>query len=160
MTLSTFESEPTTTTEPMVVYKIIGVDNRSQWHDFQYEPNQTYRIDGGLKIDNQEELEEFNDPPPAIISRGFHAYTVNGAITRVWHGCLARCMSKMVAFTIPCGSKVFHGQYGDIVSDCIVAGDLNAISDDVILSFASSSETAGSHTSENDSFAIHLSMLK
>lgn len=102
-------------TEEFKVYKVLQKDNRSEFQNYLYEPNQlSHRVN--LVISNN----MFDGPH---IRKGYHSY-VSFKVAYTF------CPKdhKIVEFTIPKGAKYYLGNYEDIVSNRIMSGDLKGIS--------------------------------
>lgn len=111
--------------EPITVYKIITVENKSKYQHFRYTPDTLYRLRKALKTKRL-----YGD---RVIEPGFHAYRTLGYTKRALSytkraltGYIVRSWSreKIVEFTIPKGAKYYLGHNNDIVSTSIRSGSL------------------------------------
>lgn len=108
------ELKPYLVDSDMVVYKIIGLDNKSEIFEFQYEPNTKYHLPTPMVPD----AASYSDSATFVIQEGWHAW-------RVYPSTLEN--QKVVKFVIPAGSLVFFDiDDKRIVSDTIISGDLEA----------------------------------
>lgn len=100
-----------------IVFKVITIDNHSEFTDFSYKPNKLYTLKRKIEIVDNE------------IEEGFHAYLPGhfrlpdfryGSVTSAYK----RISKKLVQFIIPAGTKYFLGDSDDIVAERIRSCDL------------------------------------
>lgn len=118
--ISRTHSKAIKTRKDRTVYKALGLGvslNMSPVFGFEYKPNTLVQSDlGKPTIDD-------NDQHLFVIHQGLHAYR-NLSFARS----ATFCDEKIVAMTIPKGSMVYIGIDGDIVSNALQTGSLEAIS--------------------------------
>lgn len=104
--------------KPIKVYKVIKLDNKSLYQDFQYQPDTLYRLRKALAYTRVGDYGyEFD--------AGFHAYR---DVNNLYYS----YRNKVVEFTIPKGARFIIGQYNEIVSTSIRSGDLKSVLESVL----------------------------
>ena len=104
----------------IVVYKTISKNNKSQHKGFEYKANTLYDIGEPLTFKRISGSINYNYCH--TVNVGFHAY-VNFKIAKKY----VPNYYKIVEFIIPIGSEIAWGLNDDIVSNKIIAGDLEDI---------------------------------
>lgn len=100
------------------VYKIINIENKSEWKHFQYVPNTLYRLRKKLNLEQKAGL--VTKLNYYKIDEGFHSYDKNAVETQQIVPFL-----KLVKFIIPKGAKYYYNsRFGEYVSSSIRSGDL------------------------------------
>lgn len=102
--------------EDIVVYKLLTRKlNRSPFQNMEYKANTVYNV----KLGRAEVCGEIS-----VIYEGLHAYV--GKCARMFSQIeIYNC--KVVKMVIPAGTKYALGEKGDIVSECLVSGDLKPV---------------------------------
>jgi len=106
---------PVAATKDLLVFKIVRLNeidplhSYSQFCNFQYAANTLYK------------KRKLRPVKEVVFGAGFHAYLCRPYAYHCSYG------TKRVEFIIPAGSTVFFGTDGDIVSNQIKSGNLEAI---------------------------------
>lgn len=120
MCLRTYESKPTVLDKEQMVFKVIRRTNDSMYQRMPYSPHTLYYLGKPLELlgSNKEKF---------YVNEGFHAYVDKPhAIQEVANAVTEREDLKIVICFFPKGSNVYHGIRGDIVSDTMMTGNLDA----------------------------------
>lgn len=105
----------------IIVYKVIEKNNASHHKGFLYQHNTRYELGKPLIFKRLTFSQNFNYCHTVDV--GFHAY-INFKTAKKY---AKNYSSKIVKFIIPTGSEIALGLNDDIVSNKIIAGDLEDI---------------------------------
>lgn len=116
------ELKPFLLDRDMVVYKVIGTDNKSEIIGFRYKPNTKYHLPTPMVPDAVTIGEASRTT--FVIHEGYHAWRI-----KPWGDLsLSIRTSKIVQFLIITDSLVFFDiDDARVVSDTIISGDLEAL---------------------------------
>ena len=108
-------NQPAVVVKPLIVFKVLGFNNKSPYYSFPYGSNYHY---SHIQLKPETKVEEGYN----IIERGYHAFTR-------FHVARESCWSdeKTALCKIPTGAEIYISSAYEIVASEFITGDLTPI---------------------------------
>ena len=113
-----------TAEEDILVFKTLNVKDNSPFYGMEYKPGETYTAE--MVVVRWKSRAKGRGVRRGQVEQGLHAYVDHPSNTKNYH----YVSDKVVGMMIPKGGHYYIGATGDIVSDILVAGNLEHIPGD------------------------------